>query len=173
MKKKWIFVVVLVAMVLIAGIVVFATTEKQESQKATAVPPPAPPIVETSSQTPPPVTTPTPPSPSEPEISQPGEAIKMTAGDLYDEFKKDAPAADKKYKGRVLEITGRILSMDSDELWVRLTRLGDSRGITCRFKSIKDFPPSMTKEVTIGGTYGTYRYVGTVEVNLYDCLVIR
>ena len=74
-----------------------------------SVPTPAP----TPTPTPTPEPTPEPAPAPEPE-STPTPEISVTAVNLYKEYFLNEVAADLKYKGKLLEVTGRVTDIDTD-----------------------------------------------------------
>jgi hypothetical protein len=66
------------------------------------------------------------------------QAIKISAEDLFAEYEKNGVAADNKFKGKEIEVSGEIESIDKDfldELFVNLK--GDEigmLGVQCYFK---------------------------------------
>lgn len=83
-------------------------------------------------------------------------AYTVSSSDLFHEFETNSHAAIKKYKGKVLEITGPVQTVDVKDTYatVILANEGDFYGINCSFgpKNLKGLPDIVVGElVTIKG----------------------
>ncbi len=72
------------------------------------------------------------------QVTQKNQAIQISAIDLFAEYEKNGVAADNKFKGKEIEVSGEIESIDKDildDLFVNLK--GDEigmLGVQCYFK---------------------------------------
>ena len=97
------------------------------------------------------------------------DAIKVDASNLYDEYKDNEVAADAKYKGKVVEVSGEIDHISSSFGKSSVT-LGGMLGATCYFsKSEEGVLASLSKGqvITVRGTVDG-KLMG---VNLKNCHV--
>lgn len=98
------------------------------------------------------------------------EGIQIDASSLYDEYKDNEVAADAKYKGKIIEVTGEIDHVSSSYGESSIT-LGGVIGVTCYFsKSEEGVLANLSKgqNVTVRGMVKG-KMMG---VNLKDCKVI-
>ncbi|HEY7310722.1 MAG TPA: hypothetical protein VH643_15270 [Gemmataceae bacterium] len=105
-----------------------------------------------------------------------GPAIKMTAAALYKEYDANALAADSKYKGKVLEVTGRIEGVNAEGFTATVELKTDAEGDTvdCTFAleqqhELVNLKPG--QQVTIRGR-GTGRE-GSDSPTLESCILMK
>lgn len=129
------------------------------------------------SKTPTAVTPTTPPAstpkPAETPTAQPIVPLKMTAKEIIDAYKANGPAADAKYRSKIIQVTGTIASANlaSDTPSVKLTPTGsdDERGIRCLLSSSSTGTLEVGKSVTIEGFIGNYN----IDVLLMDSKIVN
>jgi hypothetical protein len=111
-----------------------------------------------------------------PVASQPG-AIAVGAEELYSTYEQDEAAADAKYSGNLLEVTGTITSIRKDTLPVTYIVLDgggkyDLLGVECLFDEEHELKLGELKQgqtVVVLGTCDGY----ALDVMLQDCTLIR
>ncbi len=108
----------------------------------------------------------------ESEATQPQAIIEITASQLYSEYKANEIAADQKYKGKMLKVTGVVSSIGKDIFgspYVVLTGGGEYEvwGVQCTFSST--YEPQLAKltkgqQVTVTGKCKGYLINVSLEV---------
>lgn len=105
-----------------------------------------------------------------------GPATKVTAAALYKEYDANALAADAKYKGKVLEVTGRIERVNAEGFTatVELKTDAEDETVDCMFAleqqhELVNLKPG--QQVTIRGR-GTGR-VGSDSPTLESCILMK
>lgn len=107
---------------------------------------------------------------------KPVEAISVKAADLYEAFSNNEVAANKKYKGKILDVTGKVGSINSSFGSFTVSLDADEWGITsieCSFKKVhEDDLAKLNKgdKVTIRGTCDG---LTIAWVCLSDCELIK
>jgi hypothetical protein len=123
-----------------------------------------------------PATTPSTPSstPTPTPTPAPAPKLEVSAKELADAFKANKAAAETKYKGQIIKVTGSVAGLSaSGTIFVLLTSgTPDESGAKCLFTS-KDASAILSLEpaqnVTIEGKVGDYN----VDVMLTDCTFIK
>lgn len=97
----------------------------------------------------------------------------LTASELHDEFTADEPAANLKYFGKTIELTGRITSvnLDEDRMVSIVLKTSDNRSsVVCTFRNPVDPRTIQTmKPITVRGELSSF----LLDVLLYNCVVIN
>ncbi len=103
---------------------------------------------------------------------------KVNALDLIGEFKKDDPAANKKYTEKILEVTGRITAVEKADSTVNL-KIADADGSYIIFafqqqdmaeaKKVKEGDSVAIKGSCSGGTYS--EILETEYISLKRCSI--
>ncbi len=159
--------------VIVIAVAAFAVSRALSNSNATPAAVPAPNIAPTQTTAATPIT---PTAPTAPPTTAPttahGQVVKVDAYDFLKEFSKDATAADKKYQGKTLEMSGPVGLLMDLRAWISPAP-GSGRVINCNFNNKADMPSSMGSEATIRGTYRDYAYTGGLQVNLYGCYVVK
>ena len=108
-----------------------------------------------------------------PHQSAAGETPDFTinADSLYSQYQTDEHAADLKYLGKVIEVTGRLTEIQhsgSTEVWM-LSQQGAGGGINCQlFAGTKQSQEPKTGDpVTVKGRCTGF----LMDVNLVDCVL--
>ena len=111
-----------------------------------------------------------------PHESAAGEAaaVAINADTLYHQYQQDERAADQKYMGKVIEVSGKLSEVQhagDAEIWILSTQPGGG-GINCQLfpGSVQaDKEPRVGDAVTING-----RCTGVLmDVNMADCVRSR
>ena len=95
--------------------------------------------------------------------------VTVTAKEIQSEYKANAARADAKYKGKVIQISGRIVSIDTDLMDDPVVRLasGELLGV-----SLHDLPNDVALNLNTGKSV-TFVCVGDGEImgspRLEDC----
>lgn len=114
---KTVLIVVLILFLLILLIGIFGSSETESKDKQTATP-----AVQTNGQSPEPTEE---TKKSEPEAKkEQTETIAISAGELISAYGENGVSADQKYKGKLLEVTGVVDSIDKDILDEAYVTLG-------------------------------------------------
>lgn len=113
------------------------------------------------------------------------ETISISAGDLFHEYLANEVAADQKYKGHLLEVTGEIAEIGrvpagygnlSNKAYIRLYRTISGIGIVCFFDSKNEAEItrlSKSQHVTVRGRCdGVPKTLVTSDVFLLDCSIV-
>jgi hypothetical protein len=98
-------------------------------------------------------------------------SLSIPADSLYRQYQADEHAADQKYMGKVIEVTGRISEIQhngASEIWILSTQQGGG-GINCElFPGAKTgTPPKAGDLVTVKGRCTGF----LMDVNLADCVL--
>jgi DNA/RNA endonuclease YhcR with UshA esterase domain len=98
-------------------------------------------------------------------------ALFIAADSLYRQYQSDEHAADQKYMGKVIEVTGNISEIQhngTSEIWILSAQPGGG-GINCElFPGAKtDFHPKTGDPVTVKGRCTGF----LMDVNLADCVL--
>lgn len=114
------------------------------------------------------------------------ETISISAGDLFDEYMANEVAADQKYKGRPLQVTGKIGEIGrvpvgygdfSNKAYIRLYKTSSWIGILCFFDSENEAEIARLSEgqdVTVQGRCeGCPKTLVTSDVFLLDCTIVQ
>ena len=108
-----------------------------------------------------------------PHQSAAGETADFTieADSLYSQYQSNEHAADQKYLGKVIEVSGKLSDIQHNgkaEVWI-LSPQGTGGGINCQlFAGIKSDPePKSGDIVTVKGRCTGY----LMDVNLVDCVM--
>jgi hypothetical protein len=108
-----------------------------------------------------------------PRQSAAGETVSRSIGadSLYRQYQSDEHAADLKYLGKVIEVTGKISEIQhngASEIWILSAQSGGG-GINCElFPGAKTDPhPKTGDTVTIKGKCTGF----LMDVNLADCVL--
>lgn len=108
-----------------------------------------------------------------PHQSAAGETadFSMDADSLYSQYQTNEHAADAKYLGKVIEVSGKLTEIQHNgntEVWI-LSQQGGGGGINCQlFAGIKPDPePKSGDIVTVKGRCTGY----LMDVNLVDCVM--
>jgi hypothetical protein len=108
-----------------------------------------------------------------PHQSAAGETVSLSipADSLYHEYQSDEHAADQKYMGKVIEVSGKISEIQhngNSEIWILSAQPGGG-GINCELfpGSKTDFHPKTGDPVTIKGRCTGF----LMDVNLADCVL--
>ena len=108
-----------------------------------------------------------------PHQSAAGETADFTieADSLYSQYQTNEHAADQKYLGKVIEVSGKLSDIQHNgkaEVWI-LSPQGTGGGINCQlFAGIKSDPePKSGDIVTVKGRCTGY----LMDVNLVDCVM--
>jgi len=108
-----------------------------------------------------------------PHQSAAGETADFTvdADSLYSQYQTNEHAADQKYLGKVIEVSGKLSEIQHNgnaEVWI-LSQQGAGGGINCQlFAGVKPDPePKSGDIVTIKGRCTGY----LMDVNLVDCVL--
>jgi hypothetical protein len=106
-----------------------------------------------------------------------GEIINVTAGQLFAEYKANAVAADARYQGQVVQLTGIVDSIDRDMLDYPFVKLSsEDRGEMLRMRCT--FPEKSEDKllkltagqiITVRGNYDGY----LVNILLKDCVLVE
>jgi tRNA_anti-like len=93
----------------------------------------------------------------------------LTAADLYQDFRHDESSANKKWVGKVIEVTGIISSVNESGNYVAINlRVSDDGGINCNIlKKDLDGQFKSGDSITIKGECTGF----LADVNLVDCIV--
>lgn len=109
---------------------------------------------------------------NKPHLSAAGETADVTinADTLYHQYQADEHAADQKYMGKVLSVSGRLTEIQhsgNSEIWILSTQPGGG-GINCQlFAGTKVDPePKPGDAVTVKGRCTGF----LMDVNLADCV---
>jgi len=110
-----------------------------------------------------------------PRQSAAGEtaAMSLPADSLYNQYQSDEQHCDKKYLGKVLEVTGKLSEIQhagQSEIWILST--SGTGGINCQLFPGGKIPDPHPKEgdmVTIKGRCTGF----LMDVNLADCVVTK
>jgi hypothetical protein len=112
---------------------------------------------------------------NKPHGSAAGESadLSIAADSLYHQYQTDEKAADQKYMGKVLSITGRLTDIQHSgnaEIWI-LSAQPDGGGVNCQlFAGTKPKPePRPGDVVTIKGRCTGF----LMDVNMADCVPER
>ena len=107
-----------------------------------------------------------------PHQSAAGEtaAVSIDADTLYHQYQQDEHAADQKYMGKVIEVTGKLAEIQhsgNTEIWILSTQPGGG-GINCQLfsNSTKGEEPKPGDAVTVKGRCTGF----LMDVNLSDCV---
>jgi RecJ-like exonuclease len=97
-------------------------------------------------------------------------AVTINADSLYHQYQLDEHAADQKYMGKVIEVSGKLVEIQHSgnaEIWILSTQPGGG-GINCQiFAGTKTDPtPKPGEPVTIKGRCTGF----LMDVNLADCV---
>ena len=96
-------------------------------------------------------------------------AVSIDADSLYHQYQSDEHAADAKYMGKVMEVTGKLSEVQHSgnaEIWILSTQAG-SGGINCQlFPGSKEETPKPGDVVTVKGRCTGF----LMDVNLADCV---
>jgi hypothetical protein len=97
--------------------------------------------------------------------------LSISADSLYHEYQSNEHAADQKYMGKVIEVSGRISEIQhngTSEIWILSAQPGGG-GINCEiFPGGKtDFHPKAGDPVTVKGRCTGF----LMDVNLADCVL--
>jgi hypothetical protein len=97
--------------------------------------------------------------------------LSIVADSLYQQYQSNEKAADQKYLGKVIEVTGRISEIQhngNSEIWILSTQAGGG-GINCElFPGAKtDTHPKTGDNVTVKGRCTGF----LMDVNLADCVL--
>lgn len=97
----------------------------------------------------------------------------LTASELHDEFTADEPAANLKYIGKIIEITGKITSvnLEEDRMVSIILKTSDNRSsVICSFREPVNPKSIQTmKPITVRGELSGY----LMDVLLNNCVVIN
>ena len=93
----------------------------------------------------------------------------LSAADLYQDFKLDETAANKKWVGKVIEVTGTIASLSESENYISINlRATSEGGVDCSMlKKDLDGQFKSGDSITIKGKCTGF----LMDVNLVDCVV--
>jgi hypothetical protein len=99
--------------------------------------------------------------------------LTINADSLYHQYQSDEKAADQKYMGKVLSITGRLTDIQHSgkaEIWI-LSAQADGGGVNCQlFAGTKADPePRPGDAVTVKGRCTGF----LMDVNMVDCVPER
>lgn len=96
--------------------------------------------------------------------------FSVTADELYKQFEQDETAANKKYAGKIIEVTGTVGSVQKDGsgLSVLLTAKDAMGGINCSMTNAETANTTQGKIVTIKGKYTGF----LMDVNVLDAVLI-
>jgi hypothetical protein len=99
--------------------------------------------------------------------------LSIAADSLYHQYQSDEKAADQKYMGKVLSVTGRLTDIQHSgnaEIWI-LSAQPDGGGVNCQlFAGTKPDPePRPGDAVTIKGRCTGF----LMDVNMADCVPER
>lgn len=107
-----------------------------------------------------------------PHESAAGEtaAVTIDADSLYHQYQQDEHAADQKYMGKVIEVTGKLVEIQhtgNAEIWILSTQPGGG-GINCQLfpGARKEATPKPGDPVTVKGRCTGF----LMDVNLADCV---
>ena len=93
----------------------------------------------------------------------------VNADTLYHQYQSDEHAADQKYMGKVIEVTGKLVEIQHSgnaEIWILSTQAGGG-GINCQlFPGAKEAAPKPGEAVTVKGRCTGF----LMDVNLADCV---
>jgi hypothetical protein len=109
-----------------------------------------------------------------PHRSAAGDRARFTIGadSLYHAYQADEKAADQKYLGKVLEVTGTLADIQhtgTGDVWI-LSVTGAPGGINCSLFAGGDHTaPSKGQQVTVKGRCTGF----LMDVNLTDCVLTR
>ncbi len=112
---------------------------------------------------------------NKPHSSAAGEStdLSIAADSLYHQYQTDEKAADQKYMGKVLSVTGRLTDIQHSgnaEIWI-LSAQPDGGGVNCQlFAGTKtDHEPRPGDAVTVKGRCTGF----LMDVNMADCVPER
>jgi len=110
---------------------------------------------------------------NKPHQSAAGEtaSLSITADSLYSQYLGNEQACDKKFLGKIIEVTGKISAIQhsgQSEIWILATSAPGGGGINCQlFPGEKGDNPKPGDEVTVKGKCTGF----LMDVNLADCSV--
>ena len=163
MNLKWLLFLIVASIVLITGCI----------EEPPSIPSPSPTLTPTPTQTPPTIPTPAPTSSPIPEPTY----IKIDSFDLAWEFDENVIAAEAKYEGQIIEVSGMITGFGKDVLgnpYLKLEGL-DEYGfsdVVCYFPSgARSELAALQKygEVVVRGECGYF----AGHTNLKNCKLIQ
>jgi len=99
--------------------------------------------------------------------------VTISADSLYSQYLGNEQACDKKYLGKVIEVTGKIAAIQhsgQSEIWILSTSAPNGGGINCQlFPGEKVENVKSGDQVTVKGKCTGF----LMDVNLADCSVSR
>ena len=99
--------------------------------------------------------------------------LAISADSLYSQYLGDEQACDKKFLGKVIEVTGKIAAIQhsgQSEIWILSTSAPNGGGINCQlFPGEKGQNPKPGDKVTVKGKCTGF----LMDVNLADCSVSK
>jgi len=95
---------------------------------------------------------------------------KLNATDLYKEFATDEEAANKKYNGKIISVTGKFIDIQKEKEALLMVIEGEGGGgISCRFSPPLPLQiPELQQTVTIKGRCTGF----LMDVNLVDAVLV-
>jgi len=97
--------------------------------------------------------------------------VTISADSLFSAYQRDEQGSDKKYLGKVIEVSGTVSSVQhsgQSEIWILSTSSSMGGGINCQmYPGQKLTTPKAGDKVTIKGKCTGY----LMDVNLADCAV--